>query len=1297
MRTLSGSLGLFLAVFLFGCSSGTVPNVVSSLSGTGGAGGAVQDARGAVHGGQQAITNAAVQLWEVGTTGYGSAPTLLYSTTSDGSGNFNFPIASWNVNCTSVNGGSNSSIPVYLTASGGNAGSGTNSTILLMAALGSCNTINSSTYVVVNEVTTVAAAYALGPFMSQSNPTQIGYPASSSVGIQHAFTTAANLANIGAGAANAVTPNGKGAIPYSTIDTLADILAYCVNGSFSGSGNNCSTLFNDAFNSSGSSWGTSYPSPTNTLMAAQQIAAYPGNNVSALFGLVAGSGAPFQSTLSGVPNDWTMAIQYAANGADQNTNARVSLAVDGYDNVWIANLQESNIEMVQNYAGPAFSPVTSNISGPGALAIDTEGNAWVANVGNSTVVSVSPGGVVSPQIYNNTNACNNNSPCGISQPQALAFDGSGDLWVVNNGTPSLTELFGVGNGTSSNYNNAFAIYTPSSVANPESVALDVFGNAWVADNGSTRGGVDATEQLSAHGVSLEKETGNGLDGPGGVAVDRSGNIWVASKQSAELTEYSSSGTVLSPSNGYGGAGVGGINDPTAIAVDGANRIWTANGGSNSISEFSNTAGSVGTAISPSTGYKSSGINGTSWLAIDQAGDVWVSSQTPTAVAQTSYYGAITEFVGAAAPVVTPLSQALARGQVGVTPGTQTPVAILTNTLPNYAITTGGYSHPYNAQLQASGGSGSYVWSTTSGTVLANAGLALSSAGAISGTPTQAGPLSINVKVTDATVTSNAATATLTLNSVDEFATTPGANDGELKGTYTFFVQDIKNGATSAGTAAMAMLMGSMTADGNGNLTGELDFNNKNGLNGGSSSSAVPFTGYYTVNASNVGLFSLLPEVPGQNAINFAFSAGSLGVSPAVYQSLQIARYDDTDVTVGSTGTNEIGAGFGKLQTATTLATGSWVFGFEGETPCTTAGGNTGCGAGSTSPYGPLSEAGVFTVNGLGTVTTGEEDAAAVCPQGASSCTAYNYNAVALAGSYGTADGDGRGTVTLNPTGSLYPDAPTHYLYYVVSPTEVVMMSSDNHTTYSMLGGDVQLQQGTIGNSTFANGVTLIPYDLSPSNGDGISQYPNGTGAEALTITVTNPDNTNCSGSSPSFAVTDYGNDQGNYKAQAQGTLCYSIAGNGRLTFAGSGNNSPVGYVASSSLAFLSNQVKSAGDGPGLIRTEAQTATSFTTCDLFTGGLPPPALMNALGVGYASATSCPTTSYSETGYSSYSYGLLEYGAKTLTIPAANSSGVITGATDSLGNNLTVLVISGTRGVVIDANQGDMTPTLSILQK
>jgi hypothetical protein len=100
--------------------------------------------------------------------------------------------------------------------------------------------------------------------------------------------------------------------------------------------------------------------------------------------------------------------------------------------------------------------------------------------------------------------------------------------------------------------------------------------------------------------------------------------------------------------------------------------------------------------------------------------------------------------------------------------------------------------------------------------------------------------------------------------------------------------------------------------------------------------------------------------------------------------------------------------------------------------------------------------------------------------------------------------------------------------------------------------------------------------------------------------------------------------------------------------------------------------------------------------MFSGTLPPPTLMT-VGVGYMSASSCPTTTYSQTGYSSYPYGLLESGTKTLTIGIPNSSGVSAGATDSQGNNYTIIVISGTKGLVIDANQGDTTPTLSILQK
>jgi hypothetical protein len=636
--------------------------------------------------------------------------------------------------------------------------------------------------------------------------------------------------------------------------------------------------------------------------------------------------------------------------------------------------------------------------------------------------------------------------------------------------------------------------------------------------------------------------------------------------------------------------------------------------------------------------------------------------------------------------------------LAVTPGTPTPVSILTNTLPYYAKTTGGYSHPYSAQLQATGGSGSYTWSTNSAgtTLLTNAGLALSGAGTISGnTPSQSGPLSINVTVSDSSNGSNTASTTLTLNSADQMTTSLGANDSKLKGTYTFLIRGMKNSATSAGSAPMTFYLGSMTADGSGHLTGEFDGNSSgSGLDGGFSG-PVAFTGYYTIDSSNTGLITLLPQFTGQGALSLAFSAGNLGTSPAVYQSLEIIRYDDTGAPNSGSGTNEVGSGFAQLQTSTTLAAGSWVFGFDGETPCTTAGGNSSCTAGLPAPYGPLSAAGVFTANSSGLVTTGEEDASAMCPQSASNCAAYNYNEVSLAGSYGTADSAGRGTITLTPTGSLYPDVPTHYLYYVVGPTEVVMMSSDSHVTYSLMGGDVALQQGTISNSTFANGMTVIPYGLYSIQGDGVSVYPTHSIAQVMTALVTNPDNTNCSGL-PSLGLTMYQNHSGNYQAQPVGTMCVSIASNGRMTFPGAGFNAPVGYVASSGLTLMDSQVSTPGDSPGVMRTELQTATAFTTCNMFSGTLPPPVPMT-VNAGYLSAGSCPATTYSQIGYASYSYGLLESGTGTVTVGTPNSSGVISGVFDSGGSTSTIVVISGTRGVVLDADPGDTTPKLSILQK
>jgi hypothetical protein len=91
---------------------------------------------------------------------------------------------------------------VYLTATGGNPGmtSGTNnSALVLVAALGQCGSLSSSTVIAVNEVTTVASVYALAQFTSTSG--NIGAPSSNSTGIASAFANVNNMVNTSTGAA----------------------------------------------------------------------------------------------------------------------------------------------------------------------------------------------------------------------------------------------------------------------------------------------------------------------------------------------------------------------------------------------------------------------------------------------------------------------------------------------------------------------------------------------------------------------------------------------------------------------------------------------------------------------------------------------------------------------------------------------------------------------------------------------------------------------------------------------------------------------------------------------------------------------------------------------------------------------------------------------------------------------------------------------------------------------------------------------------------------------------------------
>jgi streptogramin lyase len=170
---------------------------------------------------------------------------------------------------------------------------------------------------------------------------------------------------------------------------------------------------------------------------------------------------------------------------------------------------------------------------------------------------------------------------------------------------------------------------------PVALAVDANHNAWIGDQ------TDANvTRVSSDGTQIVKFAC--CNEPNGLAVDSSGNVWVANFGGDSITELSSAGTVLL--NGITG---GGLKHPQGVAVDGAGTVWVANYRGPSLSQLAGaSSSSPGQVLSPAAGWgPEAALLEAYAIAIDASGNLWVSNFATNS---------ITEFVGMAAPVKTPV-------------------------------------------------------------------------------------------------------------------------------------------------------------------------------------------------------------------------------------------------------------------------------------------------------------------------------------------------------------------------------------------------------------------------------------------------------------------------------------------------------------------------------------------------------------------------------------------------------------------------------------------------------------------
>jgi hypothetical protein len=455
---------------------------------------------GKAMGGETPISGANVILWETdpANTGYGLTARNIQSQTTGANGLFSFATG---YSCTNANDF------LYITVTGGdvsNGGNVINNNEVQIAALGSCANFattaqQSSTWVNVNEVSTVATAYALGNFMSVApnggtgnQLVYIGASAKNSAttgactgtgasmsctaaGLAHAFQNAIDLTDsfhtdgsYPTGLARTTVPgNSLGSIPQAEIHALADILQTCTNsaGGVAGDGTTCGTLFTYATPSGGTA-------PTDELSAIINISKYPRHNIGStctagsitggLFCMITTTPA-FSPVLSKVPYDWSLGITYTGLGNLTNTSwgspsttpyYPEGLALDANDNVYILSGNQTTSATsvtstlsAMNSAGTGIWANAPSVDGaigcyPGTVATDTNSNVWYTyapSSGKTCTANIQAKSATSgASTYSFTSA----TPYTIQgQANAIAFDRWNNLWYARDTSAGSGMLF----------------------------------------------------------------------------------------------------------------------------------------------------------------------------------------------------------------------------------------------------------------------------------------------------------------------------------------------------------------------------------------------------------------------------------------------------------------------------------------------------------------------------------------------------------------------------------------------------------------------------------------------------------------------------------------------------------------------------------------------------------------------------------------------------------------------------------------------------------------------------------------